>query len=69
MVTEAEIKVDALGRCDATTAAKALGLSAGTLANYRTAGSGPRWFRVNGRIYYDFKDLVAFGRGEPAQAA
>lgn len=69
MVNEAQVKVDALRRCDAPNAARAIGKSAGTLANWRTAGLGPRWFKVDGRVYYYFDDLVTYGRGEPAEAA
>lgn len=69
MVTEADVKIDALGRCDSNNAARALGKSAGTLANWRTLGVGPAFFRVDGRVYYLFAELEAYGRGETAKAA
>ncbi|QIK79888.1 helix-turn-helix domain-containing protein [Sphingomonas piscis] len=41
-----------------------LGKSQSTLANWRTLGIGPAWFKVGGRVYYRFDDLVAYGTGE-----
>lgn len=68
MVRHIEVEVDPLGRCDTANAGKVIGKSVSTLSNWRTMGIGPRWFRVNGRVYYNFDDLVAFGRGERVAA-
>lgn len=41
--------------------AAALGVSIGTLANWRVAGKGPRFVRVGGRkIAYREEDIAAF---------
>lgn len=70
MVREIEAVVDPLGRCNPANAARILDKSVQTLANWRTAGTGPAWFKINGRVYYRYDDLVAFGSGEvQAQAA
>lgn len=59
---------DPLGRCDPASAAKVLQRSRQTLANWRAQGTGPSWFKVGGRVYYLFDDLLAYGRGEGAAA-
>jgi len=47
-------------------AARALALSAGTLANWRCKRIGPRFYRLGGRkIVYLEKDLAAWMRREP----
>lgn len=38
-------------------AALYLGLSWGHLANLRTAGSGPRFLKLGGRVLYDTREL------------
>lgn len=68
MVRKSEAVVDPLGRCDSGNAGAVLGKSQSTLANWRALGIGPKWFKVNGRVYYNFDDLVAFGRGEQIAA-
>ncbi|WP_206367667.1 DNA-binding protein [Sphingomonas piscis] len=64
MIRKFEAAVDALGRCDSGNAGLVLGKSQSTLANWRTLGIGPAWFKVGGRVYYRFDDLVAYGTGE-----
>ena len=68
MVRHVEATVDGLNRCDSGNAGLILGKSQSTLANWRALGVGPKWFKVNGRVYYNFDDLVAFGRGERVAA-
>ena len=41
-------------------AADYLGLSKGSLANFRSQGEGPAYIKPSGRIYYQKKDLDAF---------
>jgi hypothetical protein len=69
MVTQAEVMVDACGRMDRRNAARALGKSQQTLANWKTAGIGPTPFSVRGRSYYWAEEVIAYGRGETEQAA
>jgi len=70
MVREIEATVDPLGRCNPANAARVLDNGVQTLANWRTLGIRPAWFKVGGRIYYRYDDLVAYGTGETqAQAA
>jgi hypothetical protein len=38
-------------------AAKFLGYSSQTLANWRCDGKGPKWMRKGGRIFYVLEDL------------
>lgn len=64
MVRRFEAVVDALGRCDSANACLVLGKSPSTLANWRTAGTGPVHRKVNGRIYYMYDHLVAYALGE-----
>ena len=63
------VVVDACGRMDRKNAAKALGKSAQTLANWSVSLRGPRAFMVGGRAYYWAEDVFAYGRGETAKAA
>lgn len=63
-VTREAVRVDACGRMDRRNAARALGKSAQTLANWKVLGIGPRPFDVNGRAYYWAEEVLAFGRGE-----
>lgn len=58
--------VDAFGRMSVQNAAKALGKSVSCLNNWRTNGDGPRWFKVDGRVYYLWDDLRAYALGEAA---
>lgn len=69
MVRQTEAVIDPLGRCDSVNAGVILGKSQSTLANWRALGIGPKWFKVNGRVYYNFDELEAFGRGEVNAAA
>jgi hypothetical protein len=41
-------------------AARIVGLSRRTLANRRSLGMAPRYFRAHGRVLYDLADLHAF---------
>ncbi|MBO0903803.1 helix-turn-helix domain-containing protein [Jiella sonneratiae] len=41
-------------------AAKALRLSTITLAKWRSAGTGPRWCKIGGKVYYREDDLRAW---------
>jgi len=68
MVLTSDVEVDPLGRCDSDNAGRVLGKSTSTLANWRALGIGPRWFKVQGRVYYYFDDLVSFGRGDAIAA-
>lgn len=54
------------GRIDRENAAKALGFSPKTLAQWQWKGIGPRARRVGGRVFYDWADIQAFQRGEAA---
>lgn len=69
MVTQSEVLVDACGRMDRPNAAKALNKSYQTLSNWATEGIGPKPFKVHGRCYYWAEEVLAYGRGEAAQAA
>lgn len=62
------VAIDACGRMDRKNAARALGKSRQTLANWKVGGIGPSNFVVNGRCYYWAEDVLAYGRGG-AQAA
>lgn len=59
------VVIDACGRMDRRNAARALGKSPQTLANWKVQGVGPMPFEVNGRVYYWAEQVLAFGRGEP----
>lgn len=48
---------------DPTTAASYLNLSVATLANWRSAGTGPAFLKVGGRIRYRLAALDAFVEG------
>jgi len=39
-----------------------MGVSARTLERWRTAGTGPLWMKLNGRIRYRIEDVDAFER-------
>lgn len=58
------IPVDGLGRMSRRDAARTLGMSERTLANYAVKGQGPRHFLVAGKAYYWATDVIAFGKGE-----
>jgi excisionase family DNA binding protein len=42
---------------DTATAAAQLGVKAKTLENWRSAGTGPAYFKVGSRVLYDQADL------------
>ncbi len=41
-------------------AAEILGMSPQTLANWRSMGGGPRWLKVGGRVFYEYRELNEF---------
>lgn len=47
-------------------AAAFLGFSIKTLANWRSAGTGPAYQSVNGRVRYRYSALVAFQDATPS---
>ncbi|MFI8565172.1 helix-turn-helix transcriptional regulator [Rhodococcus sp. NPDC078407] len=47
-------------RLTAEQAAKFLGLSRKTLANQRSAGTGPPSYKIGNRVWYDSRDLEVF---------
>ena len=60
---------------DTFAAAEVLGVHHGTLANWRSAGIGPRYERVRGRIYYSRQAIRQWltlhrrGTGKPLNEA
>jgi hypothetical protein len=58
------VQIDPLGRVDRRNAAKILAVTPKTLSNWQTMGSGPRAFRIGGKVFYWAEEVVAFGRGE-----
>lgn len=63
------VVVDACGRMDRKNAARALGKSASTLANWAVLGVGPRSFTVGGRTYYWAQEIITYGRGDAVLSA
>jgi hypothetical protein len=45
---------------DSINAAKFLGRSVQTLADWRHKNKGPQWVRVGGRVFYYYTVLVAY---------
>jgi hypothetical protein len=45
-------------------AARIVGRRAGTLRNWRSSGTGPRWRADHGVVHYSLLDLMAWRRGE-----
>ncbi|MGB3360808.1 helix-turn-helix transcriptional regulator [Rhodococcus qingshengii] len=41
-------------------AAEFLGYTTKTLANMRSLGEGPAWYKIGGRVWYDVADLIAY---------
>lgn len=41
-------------------AARMIGYAVGSLANMRTAGTGPKWVKPKGRVRYPKADLIAW---------
>ena len=68
-VIQLRATVDALGRMSRSEAAKALGKTQQTLANWATAGIGPKSFKVQGRCYYWANEIREFAGAPPAPAA
>lgn len=62
---------DAFGRLTREAAAELLGCSPGTLANWATAGVGPKPFKTahGKRVYYLVDEVRAFALSPAAQAA
>lgn len=56
------------GKVDRANAAKALGRTSKTLAEWKRLGIGPRSQTINGREFYDWSEVLAFGRGDPIRA-
>lgn len=44
----------------AVEAAKVLGITPGTLANWRAYGTGPKYVKVGGRVRYHVADVKAY---------
>ena len=44
-----------------------VGLSPKTLANWRSEGIGPKYFIVNGSVYYAFTELESFFGKNPVE--
>ncbi len=40
--------------------AEILGVTPGTLANWRWLGQGPKWIKLSGRVSYPATDLAAY---------
>lgn len=51
-------------RVDSCNTGIALNKNPKTLANWRSKGIGPRSFKVGGRIFYDWAEVLAMARGE-----
>lgn len=69
MIELESVKADAFGRLVPAKMAKATGNSVSTLANWRTLGIGPKWIKVNGRVYYPIEAAMAWASGEDQAAA
>ncbi len=52
----------------AVQAAEVLGITYGTLANWRTYGLGPKWKRERHRVTYDPADIAAWRKTETCVA-
>jgi predicted site-specific integrase-resolvase len=47
--------------------AEALGVTVGTLANWRHAGKGPLYTKLVGRVWYRKDDVRAFIEAQPSR--
>lgn len=47
-------------RLNAAEAAEFLGYSTKTMSNMRGVSTGPDWYKIGGRVWYDLADLVAY---------
>jgi hypothetical protein len=63
-VEQVRVRVLPGNRVDRKEAAKALNRTPKTLAEWKRLGVGPRSFMVGGRVFYDWPEVQAFGRGE-----
>lgn len=63
-----QVRVQVLpdGRVDRANAAKMLGRTAKTLAEWHRLGIGPSSFLVGGRRFYKLAELQAYANGEKA---
>ncbi len=52
---------------DRQEAARMYGVSSGTLANWLSAGKGPKAFKVNRKVLYRIEDLELFFTACPVQ--
>jgi len=59
-----EIDILAGNRLDRNNAAKALGRTPKTLAEWKCKGVGPRPINVGGRMFYDLEEVMQMARGE-----
>ncbi|MFP5328877.1 MAG: helix-turn-helix transcriptional regulator [Alphaproteobacteria bacterium] len=59
-MTEALPGADPFGRLSRKDAAELLGVKPGTLANWATTGTGPRPYRMRGKVFYLASDLREF---------
>lgn len=63
-VEHVSVRVLPDGRVSRSDAAKILGRSAKTLAEWKQKGWGPRPILVGGRIFHSFKECMEMARGE-----
>jgi hypothetical protein len=63
-VEQVRVRVLPGNRVDRREAAKALNRTPKTLAEWKRLGIGPKPFLVGGRVFYDWPEVQAFGRGE-----
>jgi hypothetical protein len=63
-VKRVELRTLADGRMRPTPAAIYLGMTEKTLSMWRSAGRGPRYVKVGGRVFYFVHDLDRFIAGE-----
>lgn len=59
-IVKLSIVVTPDGRVSRADAAKFLGRTSKTLAEWKRLGLGPKPHKVGGRVYYYFRDLEAF---------
>jgi len=68
-VRRAVVQATPDGRVDTEGAATYLGVAAGTLQNWRAAGSGPAYVTIGRRVMYRTADLDAFVVDRPIKPA
>lgn len=69
VVDQVRIRVQPDGRVSRVEAARFLGISPKTLAQWYSLGRGPRVRKVGGRAFYQLQDLEAFVATGARQAA